>query len=601
MVTSYFEDMAGKGRAWSNAWAYLWRCTILFCCLAFLPFLAHAEGVAYDVEIEAPKDIEKLLRENLELIRWRGDARIDESQLQRLYRGTPDEIRRLVETEGYYAPEIESRMEKRGDKTLAVFRVMPGQPVRVHDVSLAFEGALASQGSAIKPDGDELRKGWQLPVGSVFRQREWEAAKAALLRQVMQVRYPRAKFLETQATVDPDTRRAMLKVVIDSGDPVRFGPVRIEGLKRYPESVVLGENRIKTGDEFSEPVLRAWQSRLQDSGYFRSVEVVADLESGSAEAPVRVVVAEYQRKRIGLGVGYSTNTGNRVQFAFDDLALLGSELKLNSAVTLENLRQTMSATITLPTIQEGYRDSVGALYQRTDIEGELTRLASLNAKRTWGTPSEEHSVTLEYLNEEKTIDGYPTTYSHALPLTYSVTWRQLDSRLAPTRGYAVQAQVGAAVEPMLTDNSFIRTYLRGINYHPLGTKGELILRGELGAITSSGKDGIPSTLLFRAGGDQSVRGYAYQSLGVQQGDAVVGGRYLATASAEYQYWFLPKWGAALFIDAGDAADSVAGLDPAVGYGVGGRWRSPVGPISLDVAYGRRTQEYRLHFSLGFTF
>ena len=393
----------------------------------------------------------------------------------------------------------------------------------------------------------------------------------------------------------------MLKVIIDSGDPVRFGPVRIEGLKRYPESVVLGENRIKTGDEFSEPVLRAWQSRLQDSGYFRSVEVVADLESGSAEAPVRVVVAEYQRKRIGLGAGYSTNTGNRVQFAFDDLALFGSELKLTSAVTLENLRQTASATIALPTIQEGYRDSVGALYQRTDIEGELTRLASLNAKRTWGTPSEEHSVTLEYLNEEKTIDGYPTSYSHALPLTYSVTWRQLDSRLAPTRGYAVQAQVGAAVEPMLTDNSFIRTYLRGINYHPLGKKGELILRGELGAITSSGKDGIPSTLLFRAGGDQSVRGYAYQSLGVQQGDAIVGGRYLATASAEYQYWFLPKWGAAVFIDAGDAADSVAGLDPAVGYGVGGRWRSPVGPISMDVAYGRRTQEYRLHFSLGFTF
>jgi translocation and assembly module TamA len=108
-------------------------------------------------------------------------------------------------------------------------------------------------------------------------------------------------------------------------------------------------------------------------------------------------------------------------------------------------------------------------------------------------------------------------------------------------------------------------------------------------------------VLFRAGGDQSVRGYAYQELGVKLGDATVGARYLATASAEYDWWFKPPYGVAVFADAGNAADTVNDLKPKYGYGVGARWRSPVGPINVDVAYGQAVKKVRLHFSLGFTF
>ena len=112
---------------------------------------------------------------------------------------------------------------------------------------------------------------------------------------------------------------------------------------------------------------------------------------------------------------------------------------------------------------------------------------------------------------------------------------------------------------------------------------------------------MPSTFLFRAGGDQSVRGYAYQELGVMEGSAIVPGRYLLTGSAEYQYWFKPPYGVAVFYDAGNAADTLRDLHPKSGYGIGARWRSPVGPINVDVAYGHAVKKFRLHFSLGFTF
>jgi translocation and assembly module TamA len=235
------------------------------------------------------------------------------------------------------------------------------------------------------------------------------------------------------------------------------------------------------------------------------------------------------------------------------------------------------------------------------VRGQILTVASVAARRAWGSPLLERSVTLELLTERRVIDDLPGTRSTSLPLTYSITKRKLDSLVQPTRGYVINAQLGGALLPLLTDEQFVRGYARFVNYRPLGARGNLVLRGELGAVGSRQKAGVPSTLLFRAGGDQSVRGYAYQQLGVQEGEAIVGGRYLLTGSAEYQYWFKPPWGAAVFVDAGNAADSWSDMRPKLGYGVGARWRSPVGPINVDVAYGQAVKKARLHFSLGFTF
>jgi translocation and assembly module TamA len=127
------------------------------------------------------------------------------------------------------------------------------------------------------------------------------------------------------------------------------------------------------------------------------------------------------------------------------------------------------------------------------------------------------------------------------------------------------------------------------------------LRCELGAVFAGSSDGIPTMFLFRTGGDQTVRGYAFDSIGVQQGSAVVGGRYLGVASAEAIYWFRGDIGAAVFVDAGDAVDDINDFSLKVGYGVGFRWRSPIGPFRVDVAYGQETKAVRLHLSVGYAF
>jgi translocation and assembly module TamA len=580
-----------------------------------------AEGLKYEVRIDAPGDVRDLLEHNLDLVRFRGNDRIDREQLQRLVRVAPEQIRTLVATDGYYSPVVSATMDREAAGTPVVqVKVVPGEPVRVGEVDLSLQGFVPNpeQPADKQFDVNTLKATWPLKKGMIFRQDEWESAKRAILRSVVQTRYPRAQLVESQATVDPESHQANLRVAIDSGPELRFGELRIEGLKRYPDKVVRNLNQINPGDYYSEAALQSYQSRLQDTGYFASVEVSADTSAvlteqldaaamtpeqnasaAMAPLPLLVRVVENKRKNVSAGIGYSTNTGNRTSLTYDDLAIFG--LRMKSALTLETKKQTATTNFYFPVTPEGYNDSIGASFERSDISGEVTSVASIAGKRTWGTPLLERSLTLELLTETKTIGGIPSSQSKSLPLTYGVTWRKLDNLLFPTKGYALNAQVGGALLPILTDEAFVRGYARGVLYMPLSVNTNAVFRGELGALGSRDKTGVPAVYQFRAGGDQSVRGYGYQELGVPVDGAITGGRYLATASAEYQYWFKPQYGAAVFYDAGNAGDTFSALHPKSGYGVGARWKSPVGPINVDAAYGHAVHKYRLHFSLGFTF
>ncbi|APA70365.1 MULTISPECIES: autotransporter assembly complex protein TamA [unclassified Janthinobacterium] len=585
----------------------------------------------YEVKVNAPGDLDELLEKNLDLERFRGNPRMDREQLQRLVRDAPEQVKNLVATAGYYTPVVTVRVDTTGAKPVVIVDVEPGEAVTVGQVELELRGFDPTPPlAASEPyDTEALKRSWSLKTGSVFRQSDWESAKRALLREVVQTRYPRAQLVDTQAVVDPETHKVSLLVVLDSGPELRFGELRIEGLKRYPESIIRNLDKIRPGEYYSESALQSFQARLQDTGYFASVEVSADMssilseqieagqESQQADAagaapvekpanrgpapqlPLVVRVTENKQQNVSAGLGFSTNTGNRAQLNYDNLNVFGTRFK--SAITMETKKQAAHANFYFPTTERGYNDSAGASFERSDISNEITAVTTISAKRNWGGTNLERSLTFEFLSEDKTVVGLEQTRSKSLPLTYAITKRSLDSLLFPTKGYVINAQVGGALLPVLTDERFVRVAGKAVYYRPLGEKGELILRGEMGALGSKEKRGVPAVYLFRAGGDQSVRGYAYQELGVKEGDATVGGRYMATASAEYQYWFKPKWAIAAFYDAGNAADTVKALTPKSGYGLGGRYRSPVGPINVDVAYGHAVHAYRLHFSLGFTF
>jgi translocation and assembly module TamA len=574
------------------------------CCLACTPLAgaADAPALAYAVSLQAPEAQRKLLENHLDLYRWRGNERIDEAQLRRLVGQAPEQIRGLLASEGFYSPQVRTALEQIGGIWSVRLEVQPGEPARVSEVDLKVAGPFDDGSAVSRARLLKLRADWSLPSAAVFRHEDWERAKRAALRSLLLDRYPAAAIRESRATVDPVSNRVALAVTLDSGPAFTFGSLRIEGLHRYPASVVARLNPIQPGEPYAQAKLLELQTRLQDSLYFASAGVQAEIDpSHPVNVPVKVSVEENRARTLGLGIGMSTDTGPRAQVDYKDLNLLGEAWRLAGNLKVAANQQSLGGELQFPVTRQGDRDSLTASFSGSDVEGEVTRTLTLGGSRNFLKGRNETAYRLRYYWERQEVAGAAGDRLSSLVPSWSWTRRDVDNLLFPSRGYLLNVQADAAARALLSDRSFLRGYGKGTWFHPIGGKGQVILRGELGAVAADSRGGIPADFLFRTGGDQTVRGYAYQSLGVRQGDAVVGGRWLAVASAEYVQWLNPQWGAALFVDAGDAADRLDELNPVVGYGLGVRWKSPVGPLNLDLAYGRDADQVRLHFSVGFSF
>ena len=586
------------------------RAALLLCAAAAWPAAAHAAAApapkpaaraadAFTLRIEAPPALAALLRDNLDLARWRKLGRLPSMQLQALVARVPEQARRLLEVDGYFSARVDAELRPRTPVPEVLVRVRPGEPSRVASVQLRVRGPAGADDEAL---AQRLRRRWTLPPGAVFRDAAWEDAKTRALSRLLGGSWPDARIAHSQATVDPAAHRVALALELDTGPAYRFGQLHISGLRRYPASVVRRLSPPKPGSRYDQTGLLAYQAALQNSPYFTNALVSADpRRARDGVLPIDVRVVESPARKLGFGAGVSSDTGRSVQVDWRDLNVLGRAWRLNGALKLETLQQSGSLLLSFPRTASGDDDRVGVSHSRSDIQGLATRNTSATLQRARNRGRIDTAAVLQYQIESTQPDGAPSSIVHTLSLTGSWTRRNLDSLLDPRRGSVLGLQLGAADRALLSSASFVRIDARGIVYVPLNTRNGLVVRGEVGAVLADGASGIPQNFLFRAGGAQSVRGYAYQSLGLESGGAIVGASYLLSGSVEADHWFTPRWGGAVFYDAGNAADTWSALKPVRGYVTGVRWRSPVGLISVDVAYGQALHALRLDFSAGVAF
>jgi translocation and assembly module TamA len=564
---------------------------------------AHAQETAYGwrIELDAPETVQALLERHLDIYRYRGYPEVDSALLERLVARTATEVRELLATEGYFSPQVE--VSSTGDQTsgLVRLRVIPGQPAVVTATDIKITGSITTDSGA-KPDATQIRNRWRLPPASLFRQSAWDGAKDALLRELLFKGYPAARIAGSTAEVDPQTGHVSVAVSIDSGPLFRFGPLQISGLRRYPENTIENLKSFREGERYDFDALLYYQTRLQASGYFQNVSVSVDPDMANATAaPVVVRVVEHPEKKIDLGVGYSTDTLYRSEASLSDNNTFRPGWQGLLRLRLDTKEQLLESGLALTPEASGWRNHLGTETRRSDIENLVSRVYGVTARRAWRSPQKEQDWTLKFQVEEQSLEAGPVDHLEALTLNYSWTLRRVDDLLRPRRGHLLNLQLGGASESLLSTRSFLRAYARGLHILPFNAANRMHLRGEFGAVWADARDGIPSEFLFRTGGDQSVRGYAYQSLGVTQGAATVGGRFLGVATVEYQHDFTPQWGGALFVDAGNAADTFSKLQPVYGYGAGVRWITPAGSINIDVARAQETGDFRLHFTMGARF
>jgi translocation and assembly module TamA len=578
------------------------RAAGLIVLAAVLAGAVHAQGPqpAFRTEIEAPSELATALRENLELVRWQDYDAMTPELLDRLIGEASGQAADILATRGYFSPRIETRRERGDAGEIVRMTVDPGQPTRVRSVRIELTGPAAEDPeSAARLE--EIRAEWLLPKDAVFTQSTWDQAKVRAVAGFAREHYAGASVGASRATIDPKSHAADLELTIASGPPFVFGPVEITGLTRYPEPLVRNLSPIRPGDPFSREALERYQRRLVGTNQFASVQVTVDPDPERPQAlPVRVSLIEAPAKRVDVGVGYSTDTLWRLQFDYRDVDILGSGFRLSSQLLLESKIQRLGGVIDAPARGDGWLDAYAAGLEATQIENLDTTAARVGWIRRYADERNQPAYGLGYIVERQQAQGFAAETTYALTANFWYTWRRTDDIVAPRDGWQAAVQLSAA-PPGVSSRAFGRAVGKVQWFNHVARNVDTVVRAELGAVLASSSDRIPQAMLFRTGGDTTVRGYAFDSLGVQQGDAIVGGRYYALASAEGIYWVGEAWGIAAFVDAGNAFDDRAEARLAVGYGLGVRVRTPAGPLRLDVAYGRDTNQFRIHFSFGLTF
>jgi translocation and assembly module TamA len=568
--------------------------------LGFLMASLACAQLQYRVEIDAPKEMAQTLREGLQLARWQDDPQMTPEQLRRLADEAVREARETAATEGYFSATVSLEIREGPGPWVVRLGVVPGPRTQVGDVDIRFSGP-ATQDEEAHDVLRRVRERWSLRRGQPFRQEDWEAAKRAAVRELSGWRYAAAHVAHSEARVDPAARRARLLVELDSGPPFRFGELRISGVRRYSERLVENLSPFRDGGTYDRDQLLVFQRRLLESGYFVSVQADIDPAEGRSEgSPVRVAVIEANTQHFEAGIGYSTDAGPRLEARYSDQDVLDSAWRFRSVLRLDEKIRNAQVDLDSPPRPGARWNTLFARARETDIQNELTSELALGVSHNWGAELAPSALILSAHIEEQRVAGELTDDRYALYAGFRRSYRNTDDFIAPRSGYMAMFEVGGAA-PGLASRAFLRGIVGASLFIPNGRRGDILLRGQAGRVLADSREGIPTSFLFRTGGDQTVRGYAFESLGVPQGNAIVGGRRFVVMSAEYTHWFSDSWGVAGFVDAGNAWDGDSELEAALGVGLGARFRTPIGPIRADVAYGEQTGQLRLHFSVGYTF
>lgn len=574
---------------------------------------------AFDIRVEADdKMLRELVAQHNALQSYRVLSDLDGAEFVRLTALAKDNVRELLGTEGYFAPRIEvsqQRSEQGREEVVIAFE--PGPRAKVQALALDFEGQIAdADDAAALAQQAAIRDNWRLLPGKDFTQDAWSSAKTGALRQLVEQRYPRGRISHSSADVDAERAEVRLGLRLVSGPMFRLGPATVEGNERYPAVLAERLSWLKPGEPYEQKRLIDAQQRLAGSGYYESAYISIDPEGDPEAVPVRYTVVEAKRHKTQLGVGFSTDGGPRLTLDHRDNTWFGSSWRADYKLHLNQKEPLAQLELSSLPNAGGWRWGGLVRLMRQD-DGPLNTVSkTLRLGRVKSGERYDRHLYVQYDHANVTGSGAGVAPDAllgdgaAVSANYAWTGRYFDSLPVPKRGYGLSADVGVGVTTVAPRKPFTRLWGRWLGIVPLSKDGHgsrLALRTEAGAVLASRQARLPLSYLFRTGGDASVRGYAYRRIGLPLAGGIVGpGRYMWAAGAEWQRPILQErfpglFEHALFIDVGSVASEVHELRPHWGVGTGLRVITPVGPMQLDIAYGLKTRDIRLHMNVGFVF
>ena len=575
---------------------------------------AATTPAAFRLEIQGPPEITAWLNPHLTLGKFSQLSDLTDSEMQRLQEDALLQAAELLATRGYFNPQLAwvsptPSPSSTPSPRQIVLSVEPGPQVHVAQVHMVVAGDLAQR--ADRQDLlDEVKANWLLPAGEAFTQSAWNAAKTQAVRHLAEQWYPLAQVTQSEASVDADANSVNLTLTLDSGPAVRLGEIRVTGADRYGAEQVLRLAQLRQGRPYRRVDLVLAQQRLVTSGFYDSVFVNLDADVASEERPVKIELREAPKQKWVVGLGYRSSAGTRFSAEHTHHSLPGIHWRSVTKLSVDPNLQSMGLDLLGRPNEDAWRWATAAKLEHQNFVGYAVSSQQWRAGRLQRGDVIDRNLYMQY-DMSHTQDGQQGAQQgirESFSGNFAWTWRRFEDLPFPSEGFGFVTEVGPGVTLGEQRQPFVRGVVRALWVQPLSAAGgRLSLRSQLGGVFAREISGVPTTQLFTAGGDNSVRGYALNSLGVLQSNGVVApGRYLASGTVEWQRPITlgrqrTEWESVLFVDAAAVGDSAQALKPHVGVGLGARWRSPLGPLQIDLAQAQDTHRWRLHLSVGFVF
>jgi len=522
---------------------------------------------------------------------------VSEVQLRRLVAVGEKEVNATLEAWGYYDGKVESRIDTRAEGGFHVsIEVLPGEPVLVTGSEVTVTGEATSEAAVVSALEAFVPK-----VGERFDHAQYESSKATVESALADHGFLNAKLTAHRVEVKTSNRSAQITLKWDSGPHYTFGPTSFSG-GQFPAGFLERFVAWKEGDEYSSAKVLDMQRRLVNADYFATVTVTPQPAKAVERAvPVDVELTPAKRDIYSAALYASTDRGIGVELGAQRRWLNDRGHKGRAEIDFAQRLQAIELSYRIPLpgpkqrvlgFATTYRD------ETTDSSVSQTEKLVANVSRRWGDYTATYG--LQVLSGDFEI-GSERGNSSLLFIEGAFTRSHSDQPTFARRGFSYTLSARFTPVDSLTDTGFASVQLETKWLRALGVDTRLILRGEVGEMEVDDFDQLPPELRFFSGGDRSIRGFGYEEIGSRNaaGD-VIGGNRLVEASVELERYFRKNYGAAVFVDAGDAFlnnDFVLHM----GAGVGIRWKSPVGVLRLDVAYPVESidsNSWQIHFNIG---
>ena len=573
---------------------------VLFFLLAFSSQLFAADPLTIVVE-----GVEDDVRDNVTAAlslpeEFVAQGNVDRLLLKRLSLQAEKKVKTAVEPFGYYNAKVDVRIEENSSGEFLVRVVVnPGEPVRLAEVRVLLRGPGAAEGSL-----KELADLFPLAKGDVLLQQKYVEAKEALLSKSRELGYLDAGFAVHEISIAKGALSARIRLELETGERYFFDGTTIEGAPNYSDKFLHRYLMFKEGDLFSYEKLGETQMNFINSERFKEVNIVPQKEEATeAKIPVLVLLKEGPRRSLRQGIGYGTDTGGRFSLRYRDLNMLHLGHELHSNLYLSERLQGLSTSYIVPDdIDINSSKTVQFNIQREDVSTYKSDFISVEFDKTRGL-GKETFVTgyIKFQYENYTVGLQKSDARLVMPgLRFSGNY--YDNKFHPEKGFHYALELRGTDEILGSNMQLFQAISEGGFILPLPGRLFFHTRAKIASSLFGDPLGdLPPSLRFFAGGDQSVRGYSYQSLGPQDANGqVVGGKHLIFGSVEVERAIAEDWGVSVFYDAGNAFDSFSDLRTYQGAGIGLHYYTKVGALNFSVArqVGVDDPGFRTHFTIG---